>query len=302
MDGWEKVAESGTISWEAGDAVQSKTLDFEARQNIKAVRVKITKANLEWNHYAVKEIEVNYLPVQAEKPIPTKSPAAADQPVPVEETSNQTAALPKKLQKYAGDAVVSYYDSVMSGNGLNNVSNGKLDDSYTSEDNPDMTGQFIQFNWDTPISVSQVILYSQYCGEQAGKGQAPTSWEIYVSENGTDGWEKVAESGTVSWKAGDLVQSKALDFEARQNIKSVRIKITKANLEWNHYAVNEIEVNYSPSSARNTSSSNGDSPAAVNNLPKTGERLPAGGMVILYALAVILVIRFKPISFKGKRR
>ena len=140
------------------------------------------------------------------------------------------------------EAVVSYNDAVMSGQGLQNIKTVGSSGAYVSEDAPNMAEQYIQFNWEEAVSFDRVILSSQYCGTATEEGQAPTAWEIYVSENGTDGWTKVAESGTVSWASGDSLQDMATDFETVSDVLGVRVKITAANLSWNHYAVYSIQI------------------------------------------------------------
>jgi len=182
-------------------------------------------------------------------------------------------------EKHAGNATVTYNDGVMAGMGLQNVKDGQLTTSYVSEDNPDMSNQrqYIQFRWDSPIDFNQVVLFSQYCGAPGGPGQAPTAWEILVSENGTDGWHKVAQIGKVQWAAGDQVQSRTLNMERVKGIKGVRVVITDANLDWNHYAIYEIEINNVP-----------------NNNPKTGDGMVVVPIIALIAsLAILGVLSFR---------
>lgn len=264
--GWTKVAESGKITWQAGDDVQSKAVNTGKQTGVKGVRIVITSAKLEWNHYYIAEVEINYDP-DAEEP-PETTPEPGDPSDDEDDQEEDKSDEPAKTVKHAGNAIVTYNDGVMTGMGLQHVKDGSLSTSYVSEDNPDMSNQnqFIQFNWDSPIDFNQVVLASQYCGGAGTPGQAPTAWEVLVSENGTDGWRRVARTGKIQWEAGDHVQSHALNIERVKGIMGVRIVITDANLDWNHYAIYEIEINNVP-----------------NNNPKTGDYTVIAALIALIA-------------------
>lgn len=58
-------------------------------------------------------------------------------------------------------------------------------------------------------------------------------------------------SGDVNWNGNDWhVENQILHFPAAQG-KSLRIKVNSANLQWNHYAINEILVKDSSASPLN---------------------------------------------------
>lgn len=211
----------------------------------------LNNANLEWNHYVINELQLLGGEVDSnamEEAPPPVTPPAEDTP-DGEQNPPTTAPTepPPSTASLSGanlveEAVVSYNDAVMSGQGLQNIKTVGSSGAYVSEDAPNMAEQYIQFNWEEAVSFDRVILSSQYCGTATEEGQAPTAWEIYVSENGTDGWTKVAESGTVSWASGDSLQDMATDFETVSDVLGVRVKITAANLSWNHYAVYSIQI------------------------------------------------------------
>ena len=309
-DGWRKVATSGTVTWEAGDNPQSKAINLEEVSNVKGVRIVITAAKLDWNHYAVSELEVNLIAQQDDVGNSGNSGNTGDSGNSgnsgntgdsgnsgnggntgdsgnsgnsgnTGNSGNSDDTVPSKPTYHIKDAVISYNDGVMTGQGLQNVKGDSHTNGYVSEDNPDMSDgkQYIQMNWEEAISFNQVVLYSQYCGTSSTDGQAPTSWDIYVSENGTDGWTKVATSGTVSWAAGDDPQSKETNLARTSNVKGIRVVITSANLSWGHYAVYGLEVN--------------NMPDADSNIPNTGDHsflALAGAVMMLCAVAVVYLV------------
>lgn len=199
-------AEATTVSaeWLANDELQSKTVNFDAGQGFKSMRIVITEANLNWNHYAIYEIEM------------------------AEIAENTTT--------------VSYNDTAMSGMGLAHLYDGDLTTSYVSEDAPDMSDgkQYFQYDWSAPVDVNLVTLYSQFCGTEEKDGQAPTKWNILTSTDGVNYTEATTVSAT--WYANDNLQSKTVKFDAGASFTSMRIVIAEANLDWNHYSIYEIKT------------------------------------------------------------
>ena len=52
----------------------------------------------------------------------------------------------------------------------------------------------------------------------------------------------MAASGDVSWNGNDWqVEERALTFPQAQG-RALRIKVNSANLQWKHYAINEVIV------------------------------------------------------------
>ena len=98
----------------------------------------------------------------------------------------------------------------------------------------DGVNDYYQLNWDTPVSVDQVVLFNQY------SGQAPTAWTVFVSTNG-DNWVEVAATENVTWTAEQL-EGKTLSFAQQNNVVALRVQINAANLDWGHYCIYEIEV------------------------------------------------------------
>ena len=115
------------------------------------------------------------------------------------------------------------------------INNGDKENSLTRlvTDLSEKT-DFYQFNWETPVSVNQVVLYNQYAG------QAPVAWEIFVTTDGQQ-WNKVAVTDNVLW-SDDQLEGKALTFIRQENIIGLRVQIVKANLDWGHYCIYEVEI------------------------------------------------------------
>ena len=106
--------------------------------------------------------------------------------------------------------------------------------------------QYLYLDWEETQTFDTFIMKAAY-----GKGQAPTNWELEVSADGETGWVPVAASGDVNWNGNDWhVENQILHFPAAQG-KSLRIKVNSANLQWNHYAINEILVKDSSASPLN---------------------------------------------------
>lgn len=127
--------------------------------------------------------------------------------------------------------------SVNSGYPASNVKDGNLNTATMSLDNPGFP-QYITLQWSSGQTFNKVNLVSHNC-----KGQAPTDWDVQVSDDGVTGWTTVASSGHVIWTTtNETRENKALTFTQVTNKKGVRIKINNANMSWNHFAVDEIEV------------------------------------------------------------
>ena len=100
----------------------------------------------------------------------------------------------------------------------------------------DMTAvnDYYQFDWETPVTVNQVVLYNQYAG------QAPVAWKVFVTTDGAE-WKEVAVTDNVLW-SDDQLEGKALTFVRQENIIGLRVQIVKANLDWGHYCIYEVEI------------------------------------------------------------
>jgi len=118
-----------------------------------------------------------------------------------------------------------------------NLIDGNLNTSIISSSNPTFP-QYLSIHYAEPQTFNAVTL-----GAWFAQGQAPTNWDIEVSQDGTTGWLKVGSSGNVAWQSNNnTVESRTIRFPEISGYKGVRVKINNANLNWNHYAVNGIQV------------------------------------------------------------
>lgn len=259
---WESAA-LVNVTW-YGNSENPEYVDIPVdATDITGFKLIVKNANLEWNHYVINELQLlgdgqTDTPVQNPDPTEPSQPNVTEPTVPpVAEDPTATTPPPAtgndKTPVASGtlsganlvdSAIVSYNDSVMQGQGLQNIKAVGTTGAYVSEDSPDFNDgkQYIQFTWEEAVSFNRLILSSQYCGTPSTDGQAPTAWEIYVSENGTDNWVHIATCANVQWAAGDALQDMAVDFDTVSGVKAVRLVITSAKLSWNHYAVYSVQI------------------------------------------------------------
>ena len=112
-------------------------------------------------------------------------------------------------------------------------------DAYSAFQSNEAPGfpQYLYLDWDESRTFDTFVMKTAY-----GQQQAPTEWTLEVSADGQSDWTPVASSGQVQWQSNDWhVDSHTMTFDPVQ-AKALRIRIDSANLEWNHYAINEIQV------------------------------------------------------------
>ena len=271
--------------WKDNDNLQSKNTQFDLQEDIVAMRVVITKANLSWNHYAVLELEVG----QTEEGFVASDITGTTQEEGGNNPTNEGVYTDDNgTTQYAKAATVTYNDNVMDGKGLSQVADGNYTTTYVSEDNPDMKNQYIQFAWNEPIDINMVTLYSQYCGTKYRDGQAPTAWTIQVSKDGTTFTDVCQVSK--KWRSNDNLQSKSAQFDLQGDVVAVRIVITEAKLDWNHYAISEIEIGqaeagFVASDLTGVGDGTGASSGTNNKAPQTGDTSSPVYLMALMALA-----------------
>jgi hypothetical protein len=106
----------------------------------------------------------------------------------------------------------------------------------TSVDNPTFP-QYITYTWSSAQSFDQVTVSTWYA-----QGQAITNFTVEVSSNGST-WTQVAASGNLTYTTNTLnVETQSLSFPLQTGMVGLRIKVSSANLEWNHFAIIEFKV------------------------------------------------------------
>lgn len=103
--------------------------------------------------------------------------------------------------------------------------------------------QYLYLDWEETQTFDTFIMKAAY-----GKGQAPTNWELEVSADGETGWVPVAASGDVNWNGNDWHVENQILLSRRHRGNRCESRSTAANLQWNHYAINEILVKDSSAS------------------------------------------------------
>jgi hypothetical protein len=110
--------------------------------------------------------------------------------------------------------------------------------AYVSGQNPGFSQYYI-LNYNLPQNFSSVSISCKYC-----QRQGVTNFDVQTSVDGRTNWTTVASSGTLSYATNnETVETKTVTFTTVTNMKFIRLKINNANLQWLHFAVNEIAVN-----------------------------------------------------------
>ena len=92
-----------------------------------------------------------------------------------------------------------------------------------------------EFTWDQPITADTLRIATWFAG-----GQAPTFVDVQVKKKG--GEYKTVSSANIKWKGStDLNEYVDIAVDAKQ-IVGLKFIINKANLDWSHYAINELKL------------------------------------------------------------
>lgn len=106
---------------------------------------------------------------------------------------------------------------------------------YVSEDNPALP-QDIIFTFDEEHQTVNGIRLSGKCS----LGQAPTMVEISVKMDGV--WKSMGNYVMI-WQSKEAGHEYCdLTFGTQKDVSVVKITVKRANLEWKHYAIQEIQI------------------------------------------------------------
>ena len=187
--------------------------------NIIGLKLIIKEANLEWKHYVISELKL-----------------FMERDVEMENAKKLTSVVAK------GDGILPTNIAYMAesitttgkGTGVDELANESHIVGYVSEDNPKLP-QDIVFTYEELYNVSGIRM-SGNCS----KGQAPTLVEVSVKVNG-----KYKSMGNyfITWQSADEVHEYCdIKFNTQSNVEAVKVTIKRANLEWKHYAIPEIQI------------------------------------------------------------
>ncbi len=116
------------------------------------------------------------------------------------------------------------------------INDGNIQTGFLSDGMP--LPAYFTLTWEEPQSFDSMWLYANY-----NKQQAPYSWDIEVSENGVDNWQKISTVEDAQWETSqESREGKEFTFDRVENVKGLRIKVNKAYGDWGHYTIHEIEV------------------------------------------------------------
>ena len=269
---WKEVKSVSNVTWEKKpEGMEVKKVAFELQENIKGVRVQIVNANLIWGKYIISEIEIN------------------DNPNAVTDLGKQL------LVKHAGAAVVTVSAGMKFLGEPDSYKNVNDENIYVGPERITDTlldkNDYFQFNWDMPVSINEVVLYSWF------NPQCPTAWKVLVSKDGVSGWKEVTSVSNVKWKKNPKeLESKTVVFDRQEDIKGVRVQITAANLKWGKYIISEIETNDNPDADVGYGSNGIRNDSGTS--PKTGDNMP---VVPLMCAVIFSTVGFTVLGLAGRK-
>ena len=221
------------ITWqEESEKVEYARLLVEDADGIIELKLIVRSANMSWGNFVINKVQIY-----------KEGVAAPDPNAPIGTPTTNFSKAPAGLKNLALTAEISVSENMRNAhrpddlaNDVSRINDGLVnDDSYARYANgTQCKNDWIQFTWEKPVNVEQVVLYNQY------SGQAPTGWKILVSSDGKN-WKQVVYTGNVQW-AEETAQGKVLKFTKQEGIIALRIQITDANVGWGHYTVYEAAV------------------------------------------------------------
>lgn len=187
--------------------------------NITGLKLIIKEANLEWKHYVISEAKLfaeNDLEMANAKKVTSK-------------TTTGSAILLNNIA-YLAETITT----TGKGTQLDELANEDFVAGYVSEDNPSLP-QDIVFTFDELQQVRGIRIEGN-----CALGQAPTLVEISVK---TGGSYKVVGSYYMTWQSKEAVHEYCdLTFSTQTGVEAVKVTVKRANLEWKHYAIQEIQI------------------------------------------------------------
>ncbi len=217
-DEWKSVADCN-ISWiTSTDSYEYVDIPIEASE-INGLKFIVKEANLEWKHYVISELKL-FL----ERDVELESAKKL-----ISTIANGSGILPTNIS-YLAETITS----TGKGTGIDDLANEDYIAGYVSEDNPKVP-QDIEFVFDELFTIKGIRI-SGNCA----KGQAPTLIEISIKSNGV---YKSLGNYFITWQSEDEVHEICdIALGTQSNVEAVKITVKRANLEWKHYAIQEIQI------------------------------------------------------------
>jgi len=112
---------------------------------------------------------------------------------------------------------------------------GNLTTAYLSADYPSFP-EALTVYFNQPRTLSQVDISCDFC-----QGQGISDYEMQITTNGVT-WNTVAWSSTVVYSHNNAtIETSSSSFPTVAGVEAVRILIHNANLQWNHFVINELD-------------------------------------------------------------
>ena len=200
-------------TWNFNDGTEEARIYRFTPVNASQVRLKITGANQAWGHYTIDELQIfgADTEVYGEASVLVSSQASASSTAGYYDLDHQAA---KMVDGTWGGAVSGYASS----DGI----------SFP---------QYLTLDLNSTYAIDRVTLFTNY-----GAGQGITSFNIQISSNGTE-WTTVWNvSDSVLWSYADGTEEiRSFQFP-RTLARYVRLQVNGANMAWNHFSVDELQV------------------------------------------------------------
>lgn len=215
---WKSIADCN-VTW-ITEADNFEYVDIPVDANgITDLKFIIKDANLTWKHYAIGEMKL-FLEHDAEMESAKKLTS---------KIANGSGILPTNIA-YMAETITT----TGKGTGIYEIANENHIVGYVSEDNPKVP-QDIEFVFDELFTIKGIRI-SGNCA----KGQAPTLIEISIKSNGV---YKSLGNYFITWQSADEVHEICdIALGTQSNVEAVKITVKRANLEWKHYAIPEIQI------------------------------------------------------------
>lgn len=179
----------------------------------------VKEANLEWKHYVISELKLF-------KEHDTEYENARK----LTSTVASGSAILDTNIAYMAESITC----TGKGSGLDDLANEDHVAGYVSEDNPALP-QDIVFTFEENQAVRGIRL-SGNCS----LGQAPTMVEISVKIGGS---YKSMGNYVLTWQSKEAGHEYCdLTFDTQNGVEAVKVTVKRANLEWKHYAIQEIQI------------------------------------------------------------
>ncbi len=141
-----------------------------------------------------------------------------------------------------------------------NAIDGSQGTAYVSADSQAFP-EYLTLYYNQPQTFNRLSVSCDFC-----QGQGVTSYDVQVTTDGAN-WSTVGSSGTVSYTGNSAaIETSVVDFTAVTGITGIRIQINSANIQWDHFVVNEMTPSYSTGSSNTVTASatsvNGAFPAS----------------------------------------